>query len=135
MDGLYYLACINGTCTCPLPYYLSANQCFPKRMFTDPCMSTFECQDFNPFNLICRFGSTIPPALQCLCNYTSYWQPCFQQCTRAKRVKISSAYFFSIDSIFSSAMRLVQLIRTVQLMNVISQLICNASMILIQMPI
>lgn len=134
-NQIYYLACINGTCTCPLPYYLSANQCLPKRMFTDPCNSTFHCQDFNPFNLICRYGSTIPPVLQCLCNVTSYWEPCFQQCARSKRVKTSSAYFFSITSMFSSAMKLVQLIQIAQLLNVISQLICNASMIVIQMPI
>lgn len=95
-DDFNCLACINGTCTCPLPYYLDGSQCSLKRNYTEPCNSTDHCRDFNPVNLVCRLGSTIPPALQCLCNLTSFWEPCLQQCTTSKRVNTSSAYLLYI---------------------------------------
>lgn len=101
-----YLQCNNGTCGCDYIDYWNGDRCQPKRNYTDPCDNITQCRDFSPVNLICRFGSTAPPALQCLCNITSYWEICQQACVTAKQVRID----FLIDCIkksFFSAMNRV----------------------------
>lgn len=85
-----YLSCVNGTCKCAYTDYWDGNRCQPKRNYTDPCTgssTTYECRDFSPVNLICRLGDTVPPAYQCLCNTTSYWELCNQRCVVAKKVR------------------------------------------------
>ena len=86
-EDFNYLVCNNGTCGCVLIDYWDGTRCQPKRNYTDPCSTTTQCRDFNPVNLICRFGTTVPPVLQCLCNSTSYWEDCTQRCTVSKKVR------------------------------------------------
>ena len=85
-EDFNYLVCNNGTCGCSYLDYYDGSRCQPKRNYTEPCNYTYYCRDFNPVNLVCRLGATVPPVLQCLCNLSSYWEPCTQQCTVAKKV-------------------------------------------------
>ncbi len=95
-----YLYCNNGTCGCNYVDYYDGARCQPKRNYTDPCANTTQCRDFNPVDLICQWGDTVPPALQCLCNITSYWEVCTQRCTTSKSVRISSSYFSISNNLF-----------------------------------
>ncbi|CAF0993516.1 unnamed protein product [Rotaria sordida] len=79
-----YLKCNNSVCRCVYTDYWDVSRCQPKRNYTDPCSITTECRDFSPVNLICRNGTTVPPALQCLCNITSFWDDCLQACVVSK---------------------------------------------------
>jgi len=87
-----YLVCNNGTCGCSYVDYWDGNRCQVKRNYTDPCDNTTECRDFNPVDLICRLGSSVPQILQCLCNTTAFWEQCQQACVISKGVRIY--YFF-----------------------------------------
>ncbi|CAF3215606.1 unnamed protein product [Rotaria sp. Silwood2] len=77
-EDFNYLKCNNGICGCVYTDYWDGSRCQAKRNYTDPCSTTTECRDFSPVNLICRYGTTVPRALQCLCNDTSYWEECVQ---------------------------------------------------------
>ena len=81
-----YLVCNSGTCGCVYTDYWDGNRCQAKRNYTDICASTTQCRDFNPVDLVCRLGTTVPAVLQCLCNSSSYWSACAQICTVTKRV-------------------------------------------------
>jgi hypothetical protein len=83
-----YLICNNGTCGCSYINYWDGTRCQVKRNYTDPCNYTYECRDFNPVDLICRLGSSVPPEYQCLCNSTAYWDSCLQACVTSKLVRI-----------------------------------------------
>jgi len=89
-----YLQCNSGTCGCSSINYWDGARCQVKRNYTDPCSNTTECRDFNPVDLICRLGSTVPQTLQCLCNITSFWDDCLQACVTTKEVRIYYYYFF-----------------------------------------
>ncbi len=104
-----YLQCNNGTCGCNYDAYFDGSLCQPKRNYTDPCTTTTQCRDFNPVDLICRLGSTVPPALQCLCNTSSYWEACTQSCTTSKTVRIFSSRFvrYQLIALFSRFINLV----------------------------
>ncbi len=88
-----YLVCNSGTCGCAYTDYWDGSRCQPKRNYTDPCVATYQCRDFNPVDLICIMGSTVPPALQCLCNSSSYWDTCLQACTVSQGVRIYYVFF------------------------------------------
>jgi hypothetical protein len=88
-----YLICNNGTCGCNYTDYWDGSRCQPKRNYTDPCNGTYECRDYSPVDLICIFGTTVPPVLQCLCNATSYWEQCVQACIVSKKVMIDFISF------------------------------------------
>ena len=95
-----YLQCNNGTCGCNYIDYWDGDRCQPKRNYTDPCDNITQCRDFNPVNLICRMGSTVPPALQCLCNITSFWEDCQQACVVSKQVRIVFFIVFLVKRSF-----------------------------------
>ncbi|CAF1137521.1 unnamed protein product [Rotaria sordida] len=84
-EDFNYLKCNNGTCGCYYTDYWDGSRCQPKRNYADPCSNTYQCRDFSPVNLICRYGTTSPVALQCLCNTTSYWEECVQACLISKK--------------------------------------------------
>lgn len=100
-EDFNYLACVNGTCLCSYVDYWDGSRCQPRGNFSEPCNATTPCRDFNPVNLVCRMGATVPPVLQCLCNLTSYWEPCTQICTVSKKVR--SFLLFIIFIIYFSA--------------------------------
>ncbi|CAF1277377.1 unnamed protein product [Adineta ricciae] len=77
-----YLKCFNGTCLCNYDMYWDGNVCQDKRNHSVGCTNTYECRDFSPVNLICTTTSTGLQA--CLCNISSYWEPCTATCLIAK---------------------------------------------------
>jgi hypothetical protein len=91
-----YLVCLNGTstCLCATTDYWDGSRCQPKRNYTDPCNGTYQCRDYSPVDLVCIYGTTVPPALQCLCNATSFWDQCQQACITTKKVKNSRIFLF-----------------------------------------
>jgi hypothetical protein len=97
-----YLQCNNGTCGCDYTAYWDGNLCQLKRNYTDLCVNTTECRDFSPVDLICRYGTSVPPALQCLCATNAYWDACLQACVTSKYVRIIyfSRFFLIYESIF-----------------------------------
>lgn len=79
----------NKTLICDYISYRNGSQCQPKKNYTDSCSDTYECRDFDSVNLVCRVMPIVPPIFHCLCNSTSFWEPCLDRCITTKKVSVS----------------------------------------------